>query len=150
MPPNSVKADTLNTLESYCDSLNFQPSEIHVVCGDFKVNFLKESSKQKRINEIMTGCGLELRNSNCPTRQTSTSGSCLDLFFSKKPCLVTVNKTDISDHFTVSLSLNSKVSYSENLPVHYRQWAKLTHPKVMESMKYFLIKSLNSNRKSDQ
>ena len=147
LPPNSVKTETLDTLESYCDSLNFLPAETHIICGDFNVNFLKHSSKQKRINEIMTGCGLKLGNSYCPTRQTSTSGSCIDLFFSNEPCSVTVNKTDISDHFTVSLSLNSIVSYSTELPVHNRQWAKLSHPKVVESMKLFLRTSMNGNRK---
>ena len=39
LPPNSVKAETLDTLESYCDSLHFQPSENHIICGDFNANF---------------------------------------------------------------------------------------------------------------
>ena len=102
IPPNSLNNTTFESLQNYLDGLTLGPETDHTVCGDFNVNFLLNSTKREKIEDIMIGNGmLENKMSCLPTRVTERSSTLIDLFFCTSSFSTKTIKNSVSDHFGV-------------------------------------------------
>ena len=102
IPPNSLNNATFESLQNYLDGLTLGPETDHIVFGDFNVNFLLNSTKRKKIEDIMIRTGmLENKISCLPTRVTDRSGTLFDLIFCTSSFSTKTIKNSVSDHFGV-------------------------------------------------
>ena len=102
IPPNSLNNATFESLQNYLDEVTLGPETDHIVCGDFNVNFLLNSTKRKKIEDIMIGNGmLENKMSCLPSRVTERSSTLIDLFFCTSSFSTKTIKNSVSDHFGV-------------------------------------------------
>ena len=129
IPPNATTFETFEILDQYLDELVVQPETHQVICGDFNVNMIQKGIKQKRLRN---GNNLDIPKLT-PTRETASSKSCLDVFFSHIPLKITLDQSDISDHHTVLATLNTnfKVSCKES-NTFSRKWKALENENVLK------------------
>ena len=107
IPPNSLNNNTFESLRKYLDGLTLGLETDNIVCGDFNVNFLLNSTKWKKIEDIMIGNGmLENKISCLPTRVTKRRSTLIDLFFCTSSFSTKTIKNSVSDHFGVQLFSN--------------------------------------------
>ena len=126
IPPNYLNNATFESLQNYLDGVTLGPETDHIVCGDFNVNFLLNSTKRKKIEDIMIGNGmLENKVSCLPTRVTERSSTLIDLFFCTSSFSTKTIKNSVSDYFGVQFSSNflKKDVFTEK--TFARNWNKL-------------------------
>ena len=142
IPPKATKAETFEKLSSYIDQISTTPSTLHIVCGDLHVNFLKKSAKSTLMINQMEINALALVDPQTATRETIRTKTCMDVFFTnfKKSF---VEKTKISDHYTVGLELIKREKSSESVQILRRNWNKLDDDHLVE-LNCFLQKKFES------
>ena len=106
MPPNCTNEANFWTVERYLDSLMIDPETKHVLCGDFNVNFLKNSKNAESSKNFLAGNGLRISNNNEPTRVSNCRGTLIDPTFSNFLIETKVTSTCITDHHTVEGSFD--------------------------------------------
>ena len=143
IPPSCVNDETFLRLENYLNNLILGPSEKHILCGDFNVNFLIKSKNSTKLRNLLLGSNLNLYGRPEGTRETKTSKSMIDCFFSNFHTITKVQKTSITDHYTVTCDLN----YNENIiekeiAPKRRCWEKLKDPKFIAVFSQELLQKL--------
>ena len=83
-PPSAVKTQTILILQKVLDDIIVAPSTHHLLCGDFNINVLRKSKRLSELISILNGNDLFLQNGNQANRETKTSKTCVDLFFSNR------------------------------------------------------------------
>ena len=139
IPPNSLNNATFESLQNYLHGLTLGPETDHIVCGDFNVNFLLNSTKRKKIEDIMIGNGmLENKMSCLPTRVTERSSTLIDLFFCTSSFSTKTIKNSVSDHFGVQFFSNflKKDVFTEK--TFARNWNKLKKRDISEKLSFYL------------
>ena len=139
IPPNSLNNATFESLQNYLDGLMLGPELDHIVCGDFNVNFLLNSTKRNKIEDIMIGNGmLENKMSCLPTRVTERSSTLIDLFFCTSSFSTKTIKNSVSDHFGVQFFSNflKKDVFTEK--TFARNWNKLKKRDISEKLSFYL------------
>ena len=107
IPPNSLNNATFESLQKYLDVLTLGPETDYIVCGDFNVNFPLNSTKRKKIEDIMIGNDvLENKMSCLPTRVTERSSTLFDLFFCTSSFSTKTINHSVSDNFGVQFFSN--------------------------------------------
>ena len=81
IPPSCVSDETFIRLENYLNNLILGPTEKHILCGDFNVNFLIKSKNSTKLRNLLLGSNLNLYGRPEGTRETKTSKSMIDCFF---------------------------------------------------------------------
>ena len=80
IPPNATRIATFDVLSTYLEQQISNPQSLHVLCGDFNVNFLSKGNKQSYLTylrELTQTCDLKLVSENLITRETKHSSSIL-------------------------------------------------------------------------
>ena len=138
IPPSSVNESTFHKLEDYIDNLFLGPTDKHILCGDFNVNFLSNNKKCYRLSNLLAANGLTLRNGNNATRESSAKGSktLIDCFFTNFAFKTNVLKTSISDHYTLAgcFQCNEQLTVS-NENILSRNWSLLDKPNVLDKIR---------------
>ena len=109
IPPNATTYETFEILDQYLDELVVPPETHQIICGDFNVNMIQSGIKQEfwRLRNLMNGNSLDIPKLLTPTRETVSSNSCLDIFFSNIPLKIKVDQSDVSDHHTALATFNT-------------------------------------------
>ena len=70
---------------------------------------IQNGTKQEfwRLRNLMNGNSLDIPKLLTPTRETVSSNSCLDIFFSNIPLKIKVDQSDVSDHHTALATFNT-------------------------------------------
>ena len=95
------KAETFEKFSSYIDQIGITTSTLHLVCGDLNFNFLKKSAKLILIINQKEMNALALVDPQTATRETIRTKTCIDVFFINFKSKSVVEKTKISDHYTM-------------------------------------------------
>ena len=95
-PPSGNKADFLDTLSRYIESIN---SDKIVVGGDFNINVLAEP---QAIENFCLGLGLSLKI-NSVTRVASST--CIDYYLSNLDGVFEVSEVSIADHLAITAKI---------------------------------------------
>ena len=106
--PNATTIATFDVLSTYLEQQISYPQNLHVLCGDFNVNFLYKGNKQSSLRELTQKFDLKLVNENLVGRETKNSSSYIDLFFKDFETEVTRQRTKITDHYSLFLKLKNK------------------------------------------
>ena len=125
----------------------------HVICGDFNINVFLEDRKVSKLIE-MSYFGFQLQNNRMATRETTCSKTCIDLFFSNFEGVCNVDKTALSDHYTVSFSATffanlDTTAASEFINSQFKKlkekiWKEINYPVHLEIKEQrLLIESLD-------
>ena len=110
IPPNATTIATFDVLSTYLEQQISDPQSLHVLCGDFNVNFLSKGNKQSYLGELTQTFDLKLVIGNLITRETKNSSSYIDLFFTNFEPEVTRQRTKITDHYSLFLKLKNKTN----------------------------------------
>ena len=102
--PNYPIDEFLALLGDHMTKLKSKEARKHVNCGDFNINVFLEDQKINRLIEMLSYFGFQLTNNRMATRETHCSKTCFELFFSKFEGVCNVDKTALSDHYTVYFS----------------------------------------------
>ena len=118
------------------------PSTHQLLCGDFNINVLRKSKRLSELINILNRNDLFLQNGNQATRETKTSKTCIDLFFSnvKKP--LTIFKTSVTDHYGVILNTTSQTCKKEPFITKTRPWYKLESESFLKELNESLYENL--------
>ena len=81
IPPNATTIATFDLLSTYFEQYVSDSQSLHVLCGDFNVNFLSKGNKQSYLRELTQTFDLKLVSGNLITRETKNSSTYIDLFF---------------------------------------------------------------------
>ena len=149
MPPNCTNETNFLTVERYLESLMVDPETKHVLCGDFKVNFLLNSKKTESLKSLIAGNGLSISNNNEPTRASNGRGTLIDAIFSNFFIETKVKSTCITDHHTVDGSFDldgSPEKYPK--PIKSRNWQNLDNPSARERLEKDLRYQFEVHRSS--
>ena len=76
----------------------------NVICGDFNINVFLEDQKVSKLIEMLSYFGFQLKINKIAKRETTCSKTCIDLFFCNFGSVRNVDKTALSDHYTVFFS----------------------------------------------
>ena len=115
IPPNATTIVTFDVLSTYLEQQISDPQSLHVLCGDFNVNFLSKGSKQSYLRDRTQKFDLKLVSENLITRETKNSSSYIDLFITIFESEVTRQKTKITDHYSLFLKLKNKFNLETEL-----------------------------------
>ena len=63
-PPRKQNIVNFERLENYLDTLPIDPEDKHMLCEDFNINFLVNSTNFRKINTLMAGKNLQLKTLN--------------------------------------------------------------------------------------
>ena len=145
IPPNDTTFETFEILDQYLDELVVPPETHQIICGDFNVNMIQNGIKRKRLRNLMNGNNLDIPKLLTPTRETVSSNSYLDIFFSNIPLKIKVDQSDVSDHHTVLAAFNT--SFNDNCKesnTFTRNWKALENENVLKEAQFFLGEKLKS------
>ena len=138
-PPNATTIAILDFLSTYFEQQISYPQSLHVLCGDFNVNFLYKGNKQSYLRELTQTFDLKLVSEKLITRETKNSSSYIDLFFADFESEVTRQRTKITDHYSLFLKLKNKTNLeTEYKFFHSRNWIKLENPSLQEKISFIL------------
>ena len=110
IPPNATTIATFGVLSTYLEQHISDPQNLHVLCGDFNVNFLSKGNKQSYLRKLTQTFDLKLVSENLIKRETKNSSFYIDLFFKNFESEVTRQRTKITDHFLLFLKLKNKTN----------------------------------------
>ena len=105
-PPNYPLDEYLALLSDHMTKLKSKEATKHVICGDFNINVFLEDRKVSKLIEMLSYFRFLLKNNQKATRETTCSKTCIDLFFSNIEGVCNVDKTALSDHYTIYFSAN--------------------------------------------
>ena len=126
IPPKATTIATFDVLSTYLEQQISDPQSLHVLCGDFNVNFLSKGNKQSYLRELTQTFDLKLVSENLITRETTNSSSYIDLFFTNFESEVTRQRTKITDHYSLFIKLKNKTNLGTEFNFFQsRNWAKL-------------------------
>ena len=91
-------------LEHYLDTLPIDRKAKHTLYGDFNIKFLVNNTNFRKLVTLMAGNNLSIVENIEPTRESSSTKSTLDAFFSNTLSFVHTNDSGISDLHTVTLT----------------------------------------------
>ena len=138
-----MRDHTFEKLQNYLTQLVIKPDSKHLLCGDFKINFLKSTNKKVQLEDLLNSFGLIFSSNKIPTRENQKSGTVIDAFFSNFNAKTTVSKTDISDHNTLFTSIPIGIDKTEHDHFFSRPWAKLENPQFLKNIETELVRKLN-------
>ena len=120
------------------------PDTLHIVCGDLNVNFLKKSAKSTlKINQMEMNA-LALVDPQTATRETIRTKTCIDVFFTNFKSKGFVEKTKISNHYTVGIELVKREKSFESVQELRRNWNNLDNDHLLLELNSFLQKKFES------
>ena len=144
--PNATTIAAFDVLSTYLEQQISDLQILHALCGDFNVNFISKGNKQSYSRELTQTFDVELVSENLITRETKNSSFYIDLFFANFESEVTMQRTKISDHY----SLLPKMKNKTNLETEFnffqsRSWRKLENPSLQEKVSFILWQRLKTN-----
>ena len=104
VPPNATTIATFDVFSTYLELYASDSQSLHVLCGDYNVNFLSKGNKQSYSKELNQTFDLKLVSENLITRETKNSSSYVELFFKDIESDVTRQKQKLL--ITIRFSLN--------------------------------------------
>ena len=145
IPPNATTIATFDVLSTYLEQQISNPQSLHVLCGDFNVNFLSKGNKQSYLaylRELTQTCDLKLVSENLITRN-KTFKFYIDLFFTNFESEVTRQRTKITDHYSLFLKLKNKTNLETDFNFFQsRNWAKIENPFLQEKISFIIWQRL--------
>ena len=102
--PNYPIDEFLALLGNHMTKLKSREATKHLICGDFIINVFLEDRKVSKLIEMLSYFGFQLKNNRMATRETTCSKTSIDLFFSNFEGVCNVEKSALSDHYTVYFS----------------------------------------------
>ena len=146
IPPRKQNNVNFQRLENYIDTLSIEPEDKHILCGDFNINFLVNSANFRKMVTLLAGINLSIVESIEPTRETSSTKSTLDAFFSNTLSSVHPTDSGISDHQTITLTFEQSLESSSNRHEKFtRKWVKLENREFVEDLNNILMDKLKIN-----
>ena len=143
IPPRNQNIVNFQRLENYLDTIPIDPEAKHILCGDFNINFIVKGTNFRKIVTLMAGNNLSIVENNKPTRETSSTKSTLDPFFSNTLSSVHTTDSGISDHHPVTVTFEQSLENSSNRHEKFtRKWAKLENRKFVENLNNVLVEKL--------
>ena len=91
-------------LEHYLDILPIDREAKHTLYGDFNIKFLVNNTNFRKLVTLLAVNNLSIVENIEPTRESSSTKSTLDAFFSNTLSSVHTNDSGISDLHTVTLT----------------------------------------------
>ena len=134
------KQKPLKIFFSYIDQISMTPDDLHILCGDLIVNFLKKSAKSTLIINQIEMNALALVDPQTATRETIRTKTCIDVFFTNFKSKVLLKKP----HYTVGLELVKREKSFESVQVLRRNWNKLDNDPLLLELNSFLQKKFES------
>ena len=146
--PNTNLHAFKSTFENTLEILT-QNKANHIICGDFNIDLLKQTSFVKDYLDSLTACGCNQYINN-PTRFSpdNTSQSLLDHIYSnlnshRITCQLIQN--DISDHLPILTSINYKRHKLDKEKIYIRDMSKFDTSKFLTDLTYELDILNNDN-----
>ena len=110
VPPGFNKNQFLTEFDIYLETM-VDANQNFIICGDFNKDQLSLTPIKKRLDDVISGNGINLMDSGI-TRETSTTKSSLDLFLTiinNNQCIVNSISYDITDHYPVFFNLTKSM-----------------------------------------
>ena len=102
--PNFGIDEYINVCQEHLNKFTIKPESLQVFCGDFNLNVIEQTNKIAKVLDFFSCTGLQIKNRSEPTRVTSCTATCIDIFFVSFEASINVKDTMISDHRGVELS----------------------------------------------
>ena len=102
--PNYGMDEYINVCQEHLNKFTIKPESLQVFCGDFNLNVIEQTNKIAKVLDFFSCTGLQIKNRSEPTRVTSCTATCIDIFFANFEASVNLKDTMISDHRGVELS----------------------------------------------
>ena len=145
--PSRNKSKYLDHVE---EVLEINSGGLQIACGDFNIDMLNENlATRVSLEYLMYSQGLDLVSLREPTRETATSGTCIDSIYSNITVQRSqIEKTTFSDHYSLKLDLDIYYEVVEEI-FEFRSLKKLDDPLYCGKFLFFLSHSLGKIPESD-
>ena len=146
--PNYPLDEFLALLSDHMTKLKSKEATKHVICGDFNINVFLEDRKVSKLIEMLSYFGFLLKNNKKATRETTCSKTCIDLFFSNIEGVCNVDKTALSDHYTVNFSATFFANLDTTAASKFinSQFKKLKEEKIWKEKNYLVHLEIKEQR----
>ena len=143
--PSRNKSKYLDHVE---EVLEINSSGLQIACGDINIDMLNENlATRVSLEYLMYSQDLDWVSLREPTRETATSGTCIDSIYSNITVQRSqIEKTTFSDHYSLKLDVYYEVV--EEI-LEFRSLKTLDDPLYCEKFLFFLGHSLGKIPESD-
>ena len=90
----------LNKLTDHLTTVGYLSGN-NLLCGNFNLNMRLPRNEPTSLKYLLDAFGLTITNNLYPTRTTSNTATCLDVFFLDFECDIHVQDYNVSDHSLV-------------------------------------------------
>ena len=145
--PSRNKSKYIDHVE---EVLEINSGGLQIACGHFNIDMVNENlATRVSLEYLMYSQGLDLVSLREPTRETATSGTCIDSIYSNITVQRSqIEKTTFSDHYSLKLDLDIYYEVVEEI-FEFRSLKKLDDPPYCEKFLFFLSHSLGKIPESD-
>ena len=147
--PNYGIDEYINVCQEHLYKFTIKPESLQVFCGDFNLNVIEQTNKIAKVLDFFSCTGLQIKNRSEPTRVTSCTAICIDIFFANFEVSVNVKDTMISDHRGVELSCKETRVDPEKSKEKFlfRPLKKLQNKELRLDLNYSIAKKLGTRSK---
>ena len=147
--PNYGIEEYINVCQEHLNKFTIKPESLQVFCGDFNLNVIEQTNKIAKVLDFFSCTGLQIKNRSEPTRVTSCTATCIDIFFANFEASVNVKDTMISDHRGVELSCKkTRVDPEKSKEkLLFRPLKKLQNKELRLDLNYSIAKKLGTRSK---
>ena len=78
--PNYGIDEYINVCQEHLNKFTIKPESLQVFCGDFNLNVIEQTNKIAKVLDFFSCTGLQIKNRSEPTRVTSCTATCIDIF----------------------------------------------------------------------
>ena len=78
--PNFGIDEYMNVCQEHLNKFTIKPESLQVFCGDFNLNVIEQTNKIAKVLDFFSCTGLQIKNRSEPTRVTSCTATCIDIF----------------------------------------------------------------------
>ena len=140
--PNTSIDKITCCFENFWNNLVLKENEKQFLCGDFNIDHFKNSIQLKLLKSCLETFGLHFSPNIVPSRETDKSQSCIDVIYSNSHCETNVLKTHVSDHYSVTATLDKAINLKSEEVTLTKKWAVLRDTEAQLKLKFLLTHEL--------
>ena len=107
--PNTSINEISETFQKFFEELTPERQQLHIVCGDFKIEYSSTNIRLTKLKDIFSSYNLSNMTNVGYIRESAKSGNNIDVVYCSKTVEIEIIKSAVTDHYTVHILISDNV-----------------------------------------